>query len=67
MRRDRRVQTGLDPLPPREGHVAAAQMPVVALDPRLEALLTDPRFATAIWTGTGDALVSIHRPATVTV
>jgi hypothetical protein len=44
MRRDRRMRTGLDPLPPREGQVATPQVPAVALDPRLEGLLTDRRF-----------------------
>src|SRR5689334_13176023 len=50
MRRDRRVQTGLEPLPPRAGQVAAPQVPAMALDPRLEGLLTDRRF-TAVFDG----------------
>lgn len=43
MRRDRRVRTGLDLLPDREGHVVP-QVPVTPMDRRLEALLTDRRF-----------------------
>jgi hypothetical protein len=42
MRRDRRIRTGRDPLPRRDDVIP--QIPLVALDPRLEALFTDRRF-----------------------
>ena len=49
MRRDRRVRTGRDPLPERED-IVVPEVPVIALDPRLKALLTDRRF-TALFDG----------------